>query len=99
MSSCRYSEGDEEKPRESCSREGRISNVNDSGPQTPLQDRCNYNSVPARNIIDTSGIEEDTKQLEWLLKRLVEKLQPLTNEKEPAITKYILKHTDLNVNF
>ena len=55
--------------------------------------------MPARNIIDTSGIEEDTKQLEWLLKRLVEKLQPLTNENEPAITKYIQKHTDLNVNF
>ena len=34
-------------------------------------------------MIDTSGIEEDTKQLEWILKRLVEKLQPLANENEP----------------
>jgi hypothetical protein len=81
--SSRYSSGEEEKPRETCSREGQLNNVNVSATHAPLQERCNYNNARTKDMIDTSGIEEDTKQLEWILKRLVEKLQPLTNENEP----------------
>ncbi|KAI5077143.1 hypothetical protein GOP47_0006967 [Adiantum capillus-veneris] len=39
------------------------------------------------NWIDTSGIEEDTKQLEWLLNRLADKLQPLTGGELPILAK------------
>ncbi|MCO5605265.1 hypothetical protein L7F22_059445, partial [Adiantum nelumboides] len=37
------------------------------------------------NWIDASGIEEDTKQLEWLLNRLADKLQPLTGGELPIL--------------
>ncbi|KAH7428642.1 hypothetical protein KP509_09G010000 [Ceratopteris richardii] len=47
--------------------------------------------VTSASWIDTSGIEEDTKQLEWLLNRLADKLQPfadgeLTHSNDVPIT-------------
>ncbi|KAI5067034.1 hypothetical protein GOP47_0017562 [Adiantum capillus-veneris] len=41
--------------------------------------------------VDPTGIEEDTKQLEWILNRLADKLQPLTNGGLP-----VLKFTPTN---